>query len=69
MTKEQFEEISRIFYPNDNYKLPFSSREETTREWIGRRIVEDKFPVSFSLAKYFELYEYLKTNNLLNNKQ
>jgi hypothetical protein len=65
MTKEQYEDISRIFLPNDNYKLKFTSRWEHTRENVGKHIVEDNIPVSFPLKKYFELYDYLKDNNLI----
>lgn len=60
LTKEQYEEVSRIFFPKDDYKLPFTSKWEHTRENIGRKIVEDDIPVSFPLDKYFRLYEYLK---------
>lgn len=65
ITKQHYEDISRIFFPQDNYKLPFTSRWPHTREEIGKHIVEDDFPVSFPLKKYFKLYEYLKENNLL----
>lgn len=65
MTKEQYEEISRIFYPEDDFKLPFTSRWPHTREEVGKHIVEDNIPVSFPLKKYFALHQYLIDNKLL----
>ena len=53
-------EISKIFYPEENFKLPFTSNWKHTRENIGKHIIQNDFPVSFKVKKYFELYEFLK---------
>ena len=59
MTQADFENISRIFYPDDKYKLPFTSKWEHTRVNIGYHIFIEKFPVAFSHSKYFEYHHYL----------
>ena len=59
LTKEEYEDVSYIFYPNEKYKIPFTSKWEHTRENIGKHIVDDNFPVSFVNARYFELHSYL----------
>ena len=61
LTKQDYINISYIFYPKDNYKIPFTSKWEHTRENIGRHIAEEKFPVSFPHIYYFALYEYYRS--------
>ena len=68
-TKEQYEHISRIFYPKDNFVVPFNSRWEHTRENVGKHIVEDDFPVSFKLDKYFELHNYLISQDIIKTQE
>ena len=65
LTKEQYEYISRIFFPHDDYKLPFKSKWKHTRENIGKHIIEDDISLSFSLGKYFELHMYIMNHLLI----
>jgi len=64
LTKEDYEEISMIFFPTDKFKTSFTSSWEQTRENIARHIVSDDIPLSFSLEKYFQLYKYLEARGI-----
>lgn len=64
LTKKEYEEISMIFLPQENFKLKFASFWEHTRENVGRHIIADNIPVSFDLSKYFALYKYLESKGI-----
>lgn len=64
LTEDECVEISRIFYPGDNYRLSFASSWPHTRENIGRRIASNDFPVAFPIERYFALYKYLTSKGI-----